>query len=42
MVEKHYGHLCPNAAAARFRALAPELGILDEQAVEPLKIKRSS
>ena len=39
MVEKHYGHLCPNAAAARFRALAPTLGILGPDVVAPLQIK---
>lgn len=41
MVEKHYGHLCPDAAAARFRALAPELGILGNELVATLQIKTS-
>lgn len=27
MVERHYGHLCPDAAAARFRSIAPILGL---------------
>jgi len=41
MVEKHYGHLCPNAAAARFRALAPELGLDRPKLVAALEIRTS-
>lgn len=39
MVEKHYGHLCPNAAAARFRALAPTLGIVGKPKVKTLSLQ---
>jgi integrase len=38
MVEKHYGHLCPNALALSIRRLSPALQI-SEARVEPLKIK---
>jgi len=39
MVEKHYGHLAPNAMAESIRALAPRLGIGDEVGkVQPIKL----
>ena len=41
MVEKHYGHLCPDAAAARFRAIAPKLGIMGTEDVSNLQIRTS-
>ncbi len=41
MVEKHYGHLRPDAAAARFRALAPELGLEGPKQVANLQIQTS-
>jgi integrase len=39
MVEQHYGHLCPDAAAKRFRELAPTLGIAGPAKVAALKIE---
>lgn len=39
MVEKHYGHLAPNAVAAAIRDMAPKLGIHQPQGVEALKLK---
>ncbi len=41
MVEKHYGHLCPDAAAARFRSIAPALGLEGPEQVASLQIKPS-
>jgi integrase len=41
MVEQHYGHLCPTAAAARFRSIAPELGLEGSEQVVNLLIKTS-
>jgi len=38
MVEKHYGHLAPNAMADAIRSLAPRLGIADQGNVHPIKI----
>jgi integrase len=41
MVERHYGHLCPNALAESIRSLAPKLGIESPAKVEPLKIAQA-
>jgi len=41
MVEKHYGHLCPDAAAARFRSIAPKLGLEGTNQVAQLQIRNS-
>lgn len=41
MVERHYGHLCPDAAAARFRSIAPRLGLEGLEQVTTLQIKTS-
>ncbi|WP_291272315.1 site-specific integrase [Geothrix sp.] len=41
MVERHYGHLCPDAAAARFRSIAPALGLEGSERVVSLKIQSS-
>jgi integrase len=38
MVEKHYGHLAPNALAESVRALMPKLGLLEKAKVVPLKV----
>lgn len=38
MVEKHYGHLAPNALAESIRTLAPKLGITEPGNVAPIKI----
>lgn len=40
MVEKHYGHLAPSALAESIRKLAPKMGILDQENVAPLEIKK--
>ena len=41
MVEKHYGHFCPTGAAARFRSIAPTLGLNEKTKVAKMKIKTS-
>jgi len=41
MVEKHYGHLAPNAMADSIRALMPKQGLTGVAKVEPLKITGS-
>jgi len=41
MVEKHYGHLAPNALADSIRALMPKLGLTEQPKVEPLKFGRT-
>jgi len=41
MVEKHYGHLSPDGAAARFRSIAHELGLEGPEQVMTLRIKTS-
>jgi len=38
MVQKHYGHLAPNAKAEAIRSLAPVLGIGGLGVVQPLEI----
>jgi integrase len=38
MVEKHYGHLAPNAMADAIRALAPHLGIGEPSKIQPIKL----
>jgi integrase len=38
MVEKHYGHLAPNAMATAIRTLAPMLGIADPSYIEAIKL----
>ncbi len=40
MVEKHYGHLAPSALAESIRTLAPKMGILDQENVSVLTIKK--
>jgi len=42
MVEKHYGHLAPNAMADSIRALMPKLGLTDAPKVAPLEIGGSA
>jgi integrase len=42
MVEKHYGHLQPNAMAKAIRKLAPRLGIGDKTKVATLKISANA
>jgi len=39
MIEKHYGHLAPNAMAESIRTLMPKLGLMDAPKVTPLKIE---
>jgi hypothetical protein len=39
MVEKHYGHLAPNALADAVRKLMPDLGLVKRPKVAGLKIK---
>lgn len=39
MVEKHYGHLAPNAMAEAIRTLAPELGIGKPRGIQPLHLE---
>ncbi len=41
MVDKHYGHLAPNALADAIRTLVPNLGLAEEPKVETLKIAKS-
>jgi hypothetical protein len=38
MVEKHYGHLAPNAMAESIRTLMPKLGLTGVAKIEPLKV----
>lgn len=38
MVEKHYGHLAPNALAEAIRTLAPQLGIASPSKIHPIKL----
>jgi len=38
MVEKHYGHLAPNAMADAIRTLAPHLGIGEQGKVQPINL----
>ncbi len=38
MVEKHYGHLAPNAMAQAIRKLSPKLGIGGQSKIKPLNI----
>jgi hypothetical protein len=38
MVQKHYGHLCPDARAETIRAKAPALGIWEGPVIEELKV----
>jgi len=40
MVEKHYGHLAPSPMADSIRALAPKLGIHEDNKVLPLLTKK--
>jgi integrase len=42
MVEKHYGHLAPNAMADSIRSLMPKLGLMDAPKVAGLKIGGSA
>jgi hypothetical protein len=42
MVEKHYGHLSPNALAESIRTLMPKLGLMDGSKVKPLKVSGSA
>ena len=42
MVEKHYGHLAPNALAESVRALMPKLGFGTAPKVAPLKVGSGS
>jgi integrase len=39
MVEKHYGHLAPNALADAVRKLAPRLGIASDPKIETLRVQ---
>lgn len=42
MVEKHYGHLCPNAKAEAIRKLSPILRIAKPPKVAPMKLKKKA
>ena len=42
MVDRHYGHLAPNAVAEAIQKLVPNLGIAGEAVVKPLRIASSS
>jgi integrase len=42
MVEKHYGHLAPNALADAIRKLTPKLGIHQPSNVVPLRMALES
>jgi len=41
MVERYYGHLCPNAQADSIRNLAPKLGIAEAPKVQILKLAKA-
>ena len=40
MVEKHYGHLCPNYIADTVRASFGSLGVVEKSNVKPMKIEK--
>jgi integrase len=41
MVDKHYGHLAPNAVTEAIRTLVPDLGLAEKSKVENLRIAKS-